>query len=89
MELYFKNDYSQYKFLALVFTSFIFALMHLDLVGLPTRFMLGMFLGYLAQERNYSIMGPTVAHGFNNAAVVVLALLWLAQCLQPRVGARS
>ena len=75
MELYFKRDYKQYKFLALVFTSFIFALMHLDLIGLPTRFMLGMFLGYLAQERNYSIMGPTVAHGFNNAAVVVFAFL--------------
>ena len=75
MELYFKKDYKQYKFLALVFTSFIFALMHLDLIGLPTRFMLGMFLGYLAQERNYSIMGPIVAHGFNNAAVVVFAFL--------------
>ncbi len=75
LEIYFKADYTQYKFIALVVTSFIFALMHLDLIGLPTRFMLGMFLGYLAQERNYSIMGPTVAHGFNNAAVVVLAFL--------------
>ena len=75
LEIYFKDGYKHYKFMALVVTSFIFSLMHLDLIGLPTRFMLGMFLGYLAQERNYSIMGPTVAHGFNNAAVVVLAFL--------------
>ncbi len=75
MEIYFKDGYKNYKFMALVVTSFIFSLMHMDLIGLPTRFMLGMFLGYLAQERNYSIMGPTVAHGFNNAAVVVLAFL--------------
>jgi membrane protease YdiL (CAAX protease family) len=42
---------------------------------MPTRFVLGLFLGYLAQKRDYSILAPTVAHGFNNAIVVVLASL--------------
>jgi membrane protease YdiL (CAAX protease family) len=75
MEIYFRNRQGRPGLLALIITSFIFAAIHLDIVGLPTRFVLGMFLGYLAQRRNYSITGPTVAHGFNNAAVVVLLFL--------------
>lgn len=75
MEMYFTNRKSSPGLYALIITSFIFAAIHLDLIGLPTRFILGLFLGYLAQKRNYSIMAPTVAHGFNNAAVVVLAFL--------------
>ena len=77
MEMYYKEKGAQnYKLLALVITSFIFAAIHLDLIGLFTRFVLGLFLGYLAQKRNYSIIGPTVAHGLNNSAVVILALLF-------------
>jgi len=77
MEMYYREKGSQnYKTLALVITSFIFAAIHLDLIGLGTRFVLGLFLGYLAQKRNYSIIGPTVAHGINNSAVVILALLF-------------
>lgn len=72
IEIYFRPRNKNYRFWTLVITSFIFAAVHLDLIGLPVRFMLGMFLGYLAQKRKYSILGPTVAHGFNNAAVVVL-----------------
>jgi membrane protease YdiL (CAAX protease family) len=59
--------------MSLVITSFIFGAIHLDLIGLPIRFILGIFLGDLAQRRNYNIVGPSVAHGFNNAIVVVLA----------------
>ncbi len=77
MEMYYREKGSQnYKLLALVITSFIFAAIHLDIIGLFTRFVLGLFLGYLAQKRNYSIIGPTVAHGINNSAVVILALLF-------------
>lgn len=77
MEMYYREKGSQnYKLLALVITSFIFAAIHLDLIGLGTRFVLGLFLGYLAQKRNYSIIGPTVAHGINNSAIVILALLF-------------
>jgi len=73
MEIHFRPKNKNYRFWALVITSFIFAAVHLDLIGIPVRFMLGVFLGYLAQERKYSILAPTVAHGFNNAAVVILA----------------
>jgi membrane protease YdiL (CAAX protease family) len=75
MELYFRGKGSNAGIKALVITSFIFAAIHLDLIGLPTRFMLGMFLGYLAQKTKYSMIGPTIAHGLNNAFVVVLATL--------------
>ena len=72
MEIYFRDRSQSYKMLALIVTSIIFAAAHLDIVGLPTRFILGLFLGYLAQRRKYSLLGPSVAHGFNNAAVIVL-----------------
>lgn len=72
MEMYFKNRSEKYRFWTLVLTSFIFAAIHLELLGIPTRFMLGMVLGYFAQERRYSVLGPSVAHGFNNAAIIVL-----------------
>ncbi len=72
MEIYFRSKNKNYRFWALVITSFIFAAFHLDIIGIPVRFMLGVFLGYLAQKRSYSILGPTIAHGFNNAAVVIL-----------------
>lgn len=77
MEMYYREKGSKnYKLLALVITSFIFSAIHLDIIGLFTRFVLGLFLGYLAQKRNYSIIGPTVAHGLNNSAVVIIALLF-------------
>ncbi|MHA1925369.1 MAG: CPBP family intramembrane glutamic endopeptidase [Candidatus Thorarchaeota archaeon] len=72
MEMYFSQRRPRAGLYALIITSFIFAAIHLDVFGLPTRFVLGLILGYLAQKRSYSIMAPTVAHGFNNAAVVVL-----------------
>jgi len=72
MEIYFRDRSQSYKMLALIVTSIIFAAAHLDIVGLPTRFILGLFLGYLAQRRKYSLLGPSVAHGFNNSAVIVL-----------------
>lgn len=77
MEMYYREKGRQnFKMYALVITSFIFAAIHLDLIGLGTRFVLGMFMGYLAQKRKYSIIGPTVAHGVNNSAVVIFALLF-------------
>jgi membrane protease YdiL (CAAX protease family) len=75
IELYFSTRRTRPGLYALLITSFVFAIMHLDIIGLPTRFVLGLFLGGLAQRRNYSIVGPTMAHGFNNAAVVVFAFL--------------
>lgn len=75
MEMYFKTRNSSPELYALVITSFIFAAIHLDVIGIPTRFALGLFLGHLAQRRNYSIAGPTVAHGLNNAVVVLLTFL--------------
>jgi membrane protease YdiL (CAAX protease family) len=74
MEMYFRGRGTEnYKIVALLISSFIFAAIHLDLIGLPTRFVLGMFLGFLAQQRNYNILGPSVAHGMNNAVVVLLS----------------
>ena len=76
MDIYFRGrGSSHYKLMSLIITSFIFAAIHLDMIGLPARFVLGMFLGDLAQRRQYNIVGPSVAHGFNNAAVVILASL--------------
>lgn len=75
MELYFSSRQSRPQLYALIVTSIVFALMHLEPLGFPTRLVIGLFLGGLAQKRNYSIMGPTVAHGLNNAALVILAYL--------------
>ncbi|MFX0107558.1 MAG: lysostaphin resistance A-like protein [Candidatus Hodarchaeota archaeon] len=75
MEIFFRDRRGSPNLWALIITSIIFSAMHLDIAGLLTRFVLGLFLGFLAQKRNYSLLGPTVAHGFNNAAVVVLAFL--------------
>ncbi len=76
MEMFYKRrGRKNYKFMALMLTSIIFAVIHLDPIGLATRFVLGLFLGYLAQKRNYSIIGPTIAHGINNSIVIVLAAL--------------
>jgi membrane protease YdiL (CAAX protease family) len=75
MDIYFRDRRSHYKLISLVITSLIFAAIHLDLYGMPARFVLGLFLGWLAQKRNYSILGPTVAHGLNNSVVVFLTFL--------------
>lgn len=75
MEIFFRPKSHGFKIWALIITSLLFAAFHLDLIGLPTRFVLGLFLGYLCQRRRYSILGSSVAHGFNNAAIVVLAFL--------------
>ncbi len=77
MEMYYRGKGSQnYKLRALVITSLIFSAIHLDIIGFGIRFVLGLFLGYLAQKRNYSIIGPTVAHGINNSAVAILELFF-------------
>jgi membrane protease YdiL (CAAX protease family) len=74
MQMYFRGrGTANYKLIALLISSFIFAAIHFDIIGLPTRFILGMFLGDLAQRRNYNILGPSIAHGMNNAIVVILA----------------
>ncbi len=76
MEMFYKGRGSKhYKIIALVLTSIVFAVIHLDIFGLATRFVLGLFLGYLAQKRNYSIIGPTIAHGINNSVVIFLVAL--------------
>lgn len=76
MEMYFRGrGTSNHQLVALFISSFIFAAIHLDLIGLPTRFVLGVFLGFLAQQRNYNLLGPSVAHGMNNAVVVLLSSL--------------
>ncbi|MGD9397565.1 MAG: type II CAAX endopeptidase family protein [Candidatus Thorarchaeota archaeon] len=76
MEMYFRGrGTGNYKLVALLISSFIFGIIHFDLVGLPARFVLGIFLGDLAQRRNYNILGPSVAHGMNNAIVVILSSL--------------
>ncbi|MFW9807442.1 MAG: lysostaphin resistance A-like protein [Candidatus Thorarchaeota archaeon] len=76
MDMYFRGrGTSHFKIVSLVVSSFIFGAIHLDIIGLPTRFVLGMFLGFLAQQRKYRLLGPTIAHGLNNAAVIFLASL--------------
>ena len=74
MEMFFRGrGTANYKIVALVISSFIFGAIHLDLLGLPIRFVLGMFLGFLAQQRNYNILGPSIAHGTNNAVGIFLS----------------
>ena len=74
MEMYFRTrGTSNHRVVALLISSFVFAAIHLDIIGLPTRFVLGIFLGFLAQQRNYNLLGPSVAHGVNNAVVVFLS----------------
>ncbi|MFO7836780.1 MAG: type II CAAX endopeptidase family protein [Candidatus Thorarchaeota archaeon] len=75
MDIYFRDRKKHYKLISLMLTSFIFAAIHLELYGMPARFVLGIFLGWLAQKRDYSIVGPTVAHGVNNSVVVILTFL--------------
>ncbi|MHA1420884.1 MAG: lysostaphin resistance A-like protein [Candidatus Thorarchaeota archaeon] len=73
MEMFYRNKGTQnYKMIALLLTSLIFAAIHLDIYGMGTRFVLGLLLGYLAQRRKYSLLGPTVAHGVNNSAIIIL-----------------
>ncbi len=73
LETYMRCQTKHYAIAALVITSVIFSALHLDALGFPARFVLGLFLGYLAQKRNYSVLGPSVAHGLNNSVVVILA----------------
>jgi membrane protease YdiL (CAAX protease family) len=76
MEMYFRqSNRKRYRLLALILSSLIFAAIHLELLGIPTRFVLGLFLGYLAQERKYSLVAPAVAHGLNNSIAVLLTFL--------------
>lgn len=75
VQMYFRARSKRSRAIAIALTSLIFAAVHLDLLGLPSLFALSLFLGYLADKRRYSILGPAVAHGFNNAMVVVLASL--------------
>ena len=76
MEIYLRGRRTaNYKWVAIGVSSLIFAAVHLDIIGLPTRFLLGMFLGFLAQRRKYNLIGPSVAHGINNAVVVFLSSL--------------
>ena len=60
---------------AIVVTSLLFSFLHLDLIGFITRFLLGVILGWLAKQYNYSIVAPATAHGLNNAIVVILVFL--------------
>lgn len=76
MQIYFRTRSKRSGAIAIGITSLAFAAVHLDLAGLPTLFVLSLFLGYLAEKRRYSVLAPAVAHGFNNAMVVVLATLF-------------
>ncbi|TXT55197.1 MAG: conserved membrane protein of unknown function [Candidatus Thorarchaeota archaeon] len=69
-EIYFSSSKKRYKDWAVVITSFIFAVLHLDIYGVPTRLLLGIILGLLAQSRNYSLVSPIIAHGINNFGLV-------------------
>lgn len=75
MQMYFRARSKRNRAIAIVLTSFIFAGVHFDLLGLPSLFALSLFLGYLADKRRYSVLGPAIAHGFNNAMVVVLTYI--------------
>lgn len=77
MEMYFRRKGKNAGIKAIIITSFIFAAIHLDVVGFATRFMLGVFLGFLAQRTKYSMIGPTIAHGLNNAVVVIMASMFV------------
>ncbi len=75
LETYYYGRHRDFRLWSLVVTSFIFALTHLDLAGLGIRFVLGLILGYFAQKQEYSLLGPSVAHGLNNTLIIVLSFL--------------
>jgi membrane protease YdiL (CAAX protease family) len=55
----------------------LFGVLHLDPLQGPLAFLLGVFLGWIA-ERGQSIRPAMVAHGLNNA-VAVVTVRWFAQ----------
>ncbi|MEM4734653.1 MAG: CPBP family intramembrane glutamic endopeptidase [Candidatus Thorarchaeota archaeon] len=75
MEMFLRRRTASNRSWALVISSFIFAAVHGDILGIPSRFVLGLFLGLLAQKTRYSLVAPTVAHGLNNSVVVLLSYL--------------
>ena len=75
MEMYFRRRSEHYQIISLIITSVVFAAIHLDPFGMPARFVLGLFLGYLARISKYALLGPSIAHGLNNAFVVIIAFL--------------
>ncbi len=75
LEMYFFGHRTRYGAMAIAIASLIFAATHLDIIGLPTRFVLGAFLGFAARRRRYSVVAPSVAHGLNNTLVLLFYLL--------------
>jgi hypothetical protein len=62
------------RLLALVVTSLLFGLLHLDPVQSTMAVFLGLWLGEIA-DRTGSIWPAVIAHAFNNAAATVLSAL--------------
>ncbi len=60
---------------AIVISSLLFAILHMDLVQSVLVFFLGLYLGYVA-ERSGSIRASMFCHAFNNSAAVLAAVLF-------------
>lgn len=60
------------KHLAIIFTGVLFSMMHGEFYGLLPRFVLGVFLGYIAYYSG-SIWPAVAAHFLNNALALMSA----------------
>lgn len=58
--------------IAIAVTAFIFAVAHLQLLGLPTRFLAGVFFGY-AVWASRSIWSAVILHGAHNLSLILPA----------------
>ena len=65
---------SKGKWVAILISALVFALMHSNIEQLPYTFMLGVVLGYIAYETG-SIIPSIVMHTFNNTIVLVTMYL--------------
>ncbi|MGE9616635.1 MAG: CPBP family intramembrane glutamic endopeptidase [Solitalea-like symbiont of Acarus siro] len=75
-ELFFRGiiqNFFSYKFsphLAIILTSIIFSVIHIDIIGILPRLLISLYLGYLFYWSS-SLIYPIIAHFINNGAIVV------------------
>lgn len=61
---------------AIVFTAFVFSLLHMQFYGFAPRFLMGMLFGYICWKSG-SVITSAVAHILNNSLVVLT--VWLTE----------
>lgn len=62
---------------AVVLTALVFALVHMEIVGLPSRFIIGLVLGFMAW-RSGAVLPGVFAHAAYNSSALAVSLLFTA-----------